>query len=89
MPWTEIIRPHYRRVTRGYASDLTDAEWALLLPFMPQPSRPGRPRKTHLRRVVDALLYIASAGCRTHPRSVSAVQPIFAAIEPMAAHCEL
>ena len=60
----KITRPHYRRVTQGYASDLTDGEWALLLPFMPQPSRLGQPRKTDLRRVVDALLYIASAGCQ-------------------------
>ena len=64
MPWTETTRPYYQRATRGYASDLTDPEWALLLPFMPPPSRLGRPRKTDLRRVVDALLYIASAGCQ-------------------------
>lgn len=64
MPWTEIIRPYYRRATRGYASDLTGSEWALLLPFMPPPSRLGRPRKTDLLRVTDALLYIASASCQ-------------------------
>jgi hypothetical protein len=28
------------------------------------------------------------SACRTHPRSVSALQPIFAAIELIAAHCE-
>src|SRR3954470_19291904 len=28
------------------------------------------------------------SACRTQPRNVSAVQPIFAAIEPIAAHCE-
>ena len=28
------------------------------------------------------------SACRTQPRSVSAVQPIFAAIEPIAVHCE-
>ena len=28
------------------------------------------------------------SACRTHFRSVSAVQPIFAAIEPIASHCE-
>ena len=64
MPWTEITRPHHQRATRGYASDLTDAEWALLRPFMPQPSRLGRPRKTDLRRVVEALRYIGSTGCQ-------------------------
>ena len=64
MPWTEITRPQYQRASRRYASDLTDAEWALLTPFMPQPSRLGRPRTTDLRDVADALLYIASTGCQ-------------------------
>ena len=64
MPWTEITRPHYQRAARRYASDLTDCEWGLLAPFMPEPSRLGRPRTTELRDVVDALLYVASTGCQ-------------------------
>jgi transposase len=64
MPWTEITRPHYRRATQRYASDLMDAEWVLMAPFMPETSRLGRPRTTDLRSVVDALLYIASTGCQ-------------------------
>ena len=44
-----------------YASDLTDAEWALIEPLMPAPNRIGRPRKTDLREVVNALLYMASS----------------------------
>lgn len=64
MPWTEITRPQYRRASQRYASDMTDAEWALVAPFMPAPSRLGRPRTTELRDVVDALLYIASTGCQ-------------------------
>ena len=63
MPWTEITRPHYERRCPRYASDLTDAEWALIEPMMPAPNRIGRPRKTDLREVVNALLYMASAGC--------------------------
>ena len=64
MPWTEITRPHYRRAGQGYASDLTDVEWNLISQFMPRPPRLGRPRRTALRRVVDALLYVASTGCQ-------------------------
>ncbi|MBC7432432.1 MAG: IS5 family transposase [Rubritepida sp.] len=64
MPWTEITRPHYRRARQRYASDLTDGEWGLVAPFMPQPSPLGRPRTTDLRSVMDALLYIASTGCQ-------------------------
>jgi transposase len=32
--------------------------------FMPVPRRLGRPRKTDLRDVLNALLYIASTGCQ-------------------------
>lgn len=62
MPWTEITRPDYERRCPRYASDLTDAEWALIAPLMPAPNRIGRPRKTDLREVVNALLYMASSG---------------------------
>ena len=64
MPWTEITRPQYRRTGLTYASDLTDAEWRLIEPFMPGQRRLGRPRSTALRRVVDAVLYIATTGCQ-------------------------
>lgn len=62
MPWTETTRPHYERRCPRYASDLTDAEWALIEPLMPVVNRIGRPRETDLREVVNALLYMASSG---------------------------
>jgi transposase len=64
MPWTDITRLQYVRHGCRYASDTTDAEWALIAPFMPPPKRLGRPRTTDLRDVVDALLYMASTGCQ-------------------------
>ena len=64
MPWTEITRLKYRREGLRYASDLTDAEWALIEPFMPKVNRIGRPRETDLRAVVNAILYMASTGCQ-------------------------
>src|ERR1700751_464928 len=33
--WTEITRRKYQREGQRYASDLTDAEWALIAPHMP------------------------------------------------------
>ena len=33
--WTEITGPKYERTGLRYASDLTDAEWALIEPFLP------------------------------------------------------
>ena len=64
MAWTEITREHYRRDGLRYASDLTDAEWALIAPLMPPPRKLGRKRRTDLRAVTNALLYMASSGCQ-------------------------
>ncbi|MFS2324327.1 IS5 family transposase [Brucella sp. H1_1004] len=62
MAWTATARQQYGRRNARYASDLTDAEWTVIERMMPAPSRLGRPRKTDLREVVNALLYIASSG---------------------------
>jgi transposase len=62
--WTEITRPKYERKGQRYASDLTDAEWALIEPHMPARKTLGRPRKTELRAVVDAILYMLRTGCQ-------------------------
>ena len=46
-----------------YASDLIDAEWALLAPCPPQPS--GRTATDlPLRRIVDAIFYLLRTGVR-------------------------
>jgi hypothetical protein len=50
MPWTETTRLHYRRDELRYASDLKDGEWAVIAPFMPEPSHLGRPRKSGTRQ---------------------------------------
>ena len=64
MAWTEFTRPLYERTGGRYASDATDAEWALVAPLMPSVRRVGRPRTTDLRAVFDAILYIATTGCQ-------------------------
>ena len=46
-----------------YPSDITDGQWALIEPLIPvYPG--GRPRTTHLRDVVDGVLYILRTGCQ-------------------------
>ena len=62
--WTEITRPKYERDGQRYASDLVDAEWALIEPHMPAIKHLGRPRATELRNVLDAILYMARTGCQ-------------------------
>ena len=48
---------------RGYPSDLTDAQWALIEPLLPEPSTGGRPEKHALREIVNAILYTVRSGC--------------------------
>jgi L-alanine-DL-glutamate epimerase-like enolase superfamily enzyme len=65
-----LIQADERAVER-YASNLSDAEWALIEPFMPARKLLGRPRETGLRAVLDAILYIArtagNGGCNWRP----------------------
>ena len=64
MAWSELTRRQHARTGGRYASDLTDAEWAIIEPLMPSHKSTGRPRETNLRSVFDAILYISTTGCR-------------------------
>lgn len=64
MSWTEIIRRQYRRDGLRYASNLADEEWELIAPHLPAAKPLGRRRKTDLRQVVDAMLYLLTTGCQ-------------------------
>ena len=64
MAWTELTRRQNARSGARDASDVTDAEWAQMAPLMPPPKTTGRPRTTGLRDVVDAILYMTTAGCQ-------------------------
>jgi len=48
---------------KPYPSDLTDEQWATLEPLIPPAYPGGRPRKTDLREVANALFYHAREGC--------------------------
>jgi putative transposase len=50
--------------TQSYPSDLSDAQWLLIGPRLSAARPGGRPRKTDLRDVVDAMLYILRTGCQ-------------------------
>jgi transposase len=51
---------------KAYKTDLSDAEWALLEPYVPAPLAGGRPAKWSRREIVNAMLYVLRAGCQWH-----------------------
>ena len=51
-------------MSKSYQSDLTDAQWELLVPLVPPDRSGGRPRQVNIRRVIDAILYINRTGCQ-------------------------
>lgn len=61
-----------------YATDLTDAQWAVLRPMLPPTSKRGRP-PIDRRLFINALLYIAKAGVqwRLLPHEFPAWQTVY------------
>lgn len=47
----------------NYPSDLTDAEWECLQPYLPALPRRGRPRSHSLRTVLNVIFYLLRTGC--------------------------
>jgi transposase len=47
-----------------YASDLGDAEWAVLAPLLPRRHPAGRRQTYPLRRIVDAIFYLLRTGAQ-------------------------
>ena len=43
--------------------DLTDAQWALIEPLLPEPNTDGRREKHPRREIVNAILYVVRSGC--------------------------
>jgi transposase len=48
---------------RRYPTDLTDAQWGCIEPYITFANRRGRPRIHSLRRVLDAVFYVLRSGC--------------------------
>ncbi len=48
---------------RAYQTDLSDAEWSSIEPYLPSPQAPGRPRVHTLPEIIDAIFYIVPSGC--------------------------
>jgi len=62
--WTVEHRRAYERDGLRYPSDLTDAEWALVEPFIPPAKRGGRKRTVDVREVLNGIFYVLATGCQ-------------------------
>lgn len=60
--WTDEHRKTYRRTGTGFPSNLTDPEWGVLEPLIPDATPGGRPRKTDMRSAMNASLYLLRTG---------------------------
>ena len=49
---------------KAYATDLSDEQWAILEPLIPQGKSGGRRREVDMREVVNAILYLNRTGCQ-------------------------
>jgi putative transposase len=48
---------------RRYPTDLSNAEWECIEPYLTSPNKRGRPKIHSLRRVLDAVFYVLRSGC--------------------------
>ena len=48
----------------AYLSDLSDAEWKVIEPLLPQAKGFGRPRTVDLREILNAIFYLQRTGCQ-------------------------
>ena len=60
--WTPTTRQQHSRAGLRYGSDLTDAEWEILAPFLPAEAGCGRKRAWPMREIVNAICYILGGG---------------------------
>ena len=60
--WTRATRRHHSRAGLRYETDLTDAEWAVIAPFMPEPAACGRPATWTTREILNAIFYVLRGG---------------------------
>ena len=61
--WTPTTRRQHNRTSTRYQTDLTEEEWKVIEPHLPEPSERGRPRSWPLREIVNGIFYVMRAGC--------------------------
>ena len=61
--WNPTTRTQHSRAGLRYGSDVTDREWALLVPMLPAEAACGRRRAWPMREVINAIFYVLRTGC--------------------------
>jgi putative transposase len=51
------------KTRRSYSTDLSEEEWAIPQPLVPQAKPGGRPRTHQTRELLDAIFYVVRSGC--------------------------
>lgn len=62
--WKAEHRVACERRGLRYPSDLSDSEWALVAPFVPEARHGGRKRHVDMREVLNGIFYVLSTGCQ-------------------------
>lgn len=60
--WTPTTRRHHSRTGLRYETDLTDAEWAIIEPLLPDPASCGRPPTWSMREILNGIFYVLRGG---------------------------
>ena len=60
--WTPTTHVQHSLAGLRYGSDVTDAEWLLLSPFLPPPSSCGCPQKWEMREIANSIFYVLRGG---------------------------
>ena len=79
MNCTKAAWQKYKRTNNHMQYDLSDMEWAVIEPLLPRQGRMVRPRRTSLRRIVDAIQYLLGTGCQW--RALPGTYPPFSTVQ--------
>lgn len=77
--WTKKNRPLYDRNQLRYPSDLTDEEWEVVGPLLPQRKKSAGKRSVDIRSVFQGIAYVLSTGCqwRALPKDFPAWETVY------------
>jgi hypothetical protein len=62
--WTPTTRQQHSRPVRRYQTNLTDAEWRVIVPHLPKPCATGWPREWPMREIINGVFYVVRGAAR-------------------------